>query len=213
MNWTKKQISLIAIVAFSSFMSTFLISSINIALPAIEKEFSLDAVTLSWVVTAFLLSTAMFLLPIGRLGDLTGIKRIFKIGMVIFTISSLLSGLAGSGYWLIVFRFLQGIGAAFSSTTGQAILVAAFLPQFRGRVLGMSVSAVYLGLAFGPFFGGVLTQYLGWRSIFFISTGLGVVVTIVSIVFLGKDVSILPERRKHFPKMITSFSNISICFP
>lgn len=187
MNWNKKQISLIAIVAFSSFMSTFLISSINIALPAIEKEFSLDAVTLSWVVTAFLLSTAMFLLPIGRLGDLTGIKRIFKIGMVIFTVSSLFSGLAGSGYWLIVFRFLQGIGAAFSSTTGQAILVAAFLPQFRGRVLGMSVSAVYLGLAFGPFFGGVLTQYLGWRSIFFISTGLGVIVTIVSIIFLGKD--------------------------
>ena len=187
MNWSRKQISLIAIVAFSSFMSTFLISSINIALPAIEKEFSLDAVTLSWVVTAFLLSTAMFLLPIGRLGDLTGIKRIFKIGMVIFTVSSLLSGLAVSGYWLIVFRFLQGIGAAFSSTTGQAILVAAFLPQFRGRVLGMSVSAVYLGLAFGPFFGGVLTQYLGWRSIFYISTGLRVIVTIVSFLFLGKD--------------------------
>lgn len=187
MNWTKKQITLVAIVAFTSFMSTFLISAVNIALPAIEKDFGLDAVTLSWVVTAFLLSTAMFLLPIGRWGDLTGIRRIYKTGMVIFTVSSLLSGFAGSGYWLIFFRFLQGIGAAFNSTTGAAILVSAFLPQYRGRVLGIAVSAVYLGLAFGPFFGGFLTQYLGWRSIFFFSSGFGVLVTIVAFLFLEKD--------------------------
>lgn len=187
MAWTKKQITLVAIVAFTSFMSTFLISSVNIALPAIEKDFGLDAVTLSWVVTAFLLSTAMFLLPIGRWGDLTGIRRIYKIGMVIFTVSSLLSGFAVSGYWLIFFRFLQGIGAAFNSTTGAAILVTAFLPQHRGRVLGIAVSAVYLGLAFGPFFGGFLTQYLGWRSIFFFSSGFGFLVTIVAFLFLEKD--------------------------
>jgi MFS family permease len=163
MNWTKTQITVLSIVAFSSFMSTFLISSVNIALPAIEKDFGLDAVTLSWVVTAFLLSTAMFLLPVGRWGDLTGIKRVYKIGIVLFTLSSLLSGFAVSGYWLIFFRFLQGVGAAFSSTTGAAILVAEFAPKYRGRVLGIGVSAVYLGLAFGPFFGGFLTQYLGWR--------------------------------------------------
>jgi len=187
MNWTKRQISILAIVAASSFFGTFLISSVNIALPAIEKDFGLDAVTLSWVVTAFLLSTAMFLLPVGRWGDLTGIRRIFKTGMVIFTVSSLLSGFAVSGYWLILLRFLQGIGAAFSSTTGPAILVSAFLPQYRGRVLGISVSAVYLGLAFGPFFGGFLTQYLGWRSIFFFSSGFGILITIIAFLFLEKD--------------------------
>ena len=187
MNWTKKQISILAIVAASSFFGTFLISSVNIALPSIEKDFGLDAVTLSWVVTAFLLSTAMFLLPVGRWGDLTGIRRLYKTGMVIFTVSSFLSGFAVSGYWLIVLRFLQGIGAAFSSTTGAAILVSAFLPQYRGRVLGISVSAVYLGLAFGPFFGGFLTQYLGWRSIFFMSSGFGLLITIIGFMFLGKD--------------------------
>jgi EmrB/QacA subfamily drug resistance transporter len=187
MNWTKKQISILAIVAASSFFGTFLISSVNIALPSIEKDFGLDAVTLSWVVTAFLLSTAMFLLPVGRWGDLTGIRRLYKTGMVIFTVSSFLSGFAVSGYWLIVMRFLQGIGAAFSSTTGAAILVSAFLPQYRGRVLGISVSAVYLGLAFGPFFGGFLTQYLGWRSIFFMSSGFGLLITIIGFMFLGKD--------------------------
>ena len=187
MNWTKKQISILAIVAASSFFGTFLISSVNIALPAIEKDFGLDAVTLSWVVTSFLLSTAMFLLPVGRWGDLSGIRRLYKTGMVIFTVSSLLSGFATSGYWLIVMRFLQGIGAAFSSTTGAAILVSAFLPQHRGRVLGMSVSGVYLGLAFGPFFGGFLTQYLGWRSIFFMASAFGLLITIIGFLFLGKD--------------------------
>lgn len=187
MKWTKKQVSILAIVAASSFFGTFLISSVNIALPAIEKDFGLNAVTLSWVVTSFLLSTAMFLLPVGRWGDLSGIRRLYKIGMVIFTVSSLLSGFATSGYWLIVMRFLQGVGAAFSGTTGSAILVSAFPPQYRGRVLGMSVSGVYLGLAFGPFFGGFLTQYLGWRSIFFIASGFGALITLTGFMFLEKD--------------------------
>jgi EmrB/QacA subfamily drug resistance transporter len=187
MNWSKKQISIVAIVAITSFMGTFLISSINIALPAIEKSFSLDAVTLSWVVTSFLLATAMFLLPVGRWGDLTGIRRIFKVGVIIFTLSSLACGFAISGAWLILFRFIQGIGAAFTSTTGPAILVSAFLPQFRGRVLGISVSAVYLGLSFGPFAGGFLTQYLGWRSIFFVASGFGIITSTVAFLFLGKD--------------------------
>lgn len=187
MNWTKKQISILAIVAITSFMGTFLISSVNIALPAIEKSFGLNAVQLSWVITSFLLAIAMFLLPVGRWGDLTGIRRIFKIGITIFTLSSVICGFAPSGFWLILFRFIQGIGAAFSSTTGPAILVSAFLPQHRGRVLGMSVSAVYLGLAFGPFAGGILTQYLGWRSIFFISSALGILTIIIAFLFLGKD--------------------------
>jgi EmrB/QacA subfamily drug resistance transporter len=187
MNWTKKQIFIFAIVAITSFMGTFLISSINIALPAIEKSFGLNAVELSWVITSFLLATAMFLLPVGRLGDLTGIRRIFKIGVSIFTISSIVCGFAPSGFWLILFRFIQGIGAAFSTASGPAILVSAFKPQNRGRVLGMSVSAVYLGLAFGPFAGGLLTQYLGWRSIFFVSSAFGILIIITALLFLGKD--------------------------
>lgn len=188
MIWSRKQISILAIVATTSFMGTFLISSVNIALPAIEKSFGLNAVTLSWVVTSFLLSTAMFLLPFGRWGDLTGIRRLFKIGVVIFTVSSVLCGMAVSGTWLIIFRFIQGVGAACSSTTGPAILVSSFLPQQRGRVLGFSVAAVYLGLAFGPFAGGYITQYIGWRAIFYISTILGIITTAIAIKYLGKDV-------------------------
>lgn len=195
MPYTKKQISILGIVSITSFMGTFLISSINIALPDIEKTFDLNALELSWIVTAFLLSSAMFLLPVGRWGDLTGIRRLFKIGVIVFTLSSLICGLVGNGFWLIFFRFVQGVGAAFSSTTGPAILVSAFLPKHRGRVLGMSVAAVYLGLAFGPFAGGFLTQYLGWRSIFIISSLLGLLATIVAFLFLGKD-EIAPRETK-----------------
>lgn len=184
---SRKQLSILAVVAITSFMGTFLISSVNIALPAIEKSFTLDAVRLSWVVTSFLLATAIFLLPVGRWGDIVGVRRIFKIGVVIFTMATLLSGFVNSGTLLIILRFFQGIGAAFTSTTGPAILVSAFLPQFRGRVLGISVSAVYLGLAFGPFAGGFLTQYLGWRSLFYISGVLGIITAIIAFVFLGND--------------------------
>jgi EmrB/QacA subfamily drug resistance transporter len=185
--WDKRQISIVSVVAVTSFMGTFLFSSINIALPAIEKSFGLSAIALSWVLTAFLLATAMFLLPVGRWSDLTGIRRIYKTGVVVFTFTSLACGLATSGFGLIIFRFLQGIGAAFTSTTGAAILVSSFLPQHRGRVLGIAVSAVYLGLAFGPFAGGFLTQYLGWRSIFFVASAFGVFTSAVAFTFLGKD--------------------------
>jgi len=185
-----------AIVAVTSFMGTFLISSVNIALPAIEKNLNLNAITLSWVMTSFLLATAMFLLPIGRWGDLTGIRRLFKTGVFIFTFSSFLCGISQTGTLLILFRFVQGIGAAFTSTTGPAILVSAFSPKYRGRVLGMGVSAVYLGLAFGPFAGGFLTQMFGWRSIFHVATVFGIFTTIISVLFLGKDFTSYNRNKK-----------------
>lgn len=187
MNWTKKQVSILLIISITSFMGTFLISSINIALPSIEKSLGMDAVMLSWVVTSFLLSTAMFLLPVGRWGDNSGIGKLYKIGLIIFTLGSVASALAPSGSWLIVARFFQGIGAAFTNTTGNAILVSAFPPQHRGRVIGISVSSVYLGLSFGPFFGGMITQQLGWHSIFWVSALLGLTSTLVAFRFLDKD--------------------------
>ena len=186
MKWSKKQLSTLLIVAITSFMGTFLISSINIALPSIESSLGLDAVSLSWIITAFLLAMAIFLLPIGRLGDISGVERIYKIGLIIFTISTLMSGLAASGNWLIITRFLQGIGAALTSTTGSAILVSGFPSKERGKVLGYSVSAVYLGLAVGPFIGGIITQHVGWRYVFFASFLFGLIATIVSFVFLKK---------------------------
>jgi len=187
MEWTRKQISILIIVAITAFMGTFLISSVNVALPAMGKTFNLNAVSLSWLITSFLLATAMLMLPVGRWGDLTGVRRLFKIGIVFYTLSSLVCGFIYSGILMIIFRFIQGVGASFTMTTGSAILVASFPPKFRGRVLGFSVSSVYLGLAFGPFVGGILTQYLGWRSIFYVATALGVISSVIAFIFLGND--------------------------
>ncbi|NLO70714.1 MAG: MFS transporter [Porphyromonadaceae bacterium] len=187
MKWTKKQTSILIVVSITSFMGTFLISSINIALPSIEKFFGLDAILLSWVITSFLLATAMFQIPIGRWGDNSGIGKLFKVGIVIFTLATFASAIAPSGAWFIITRFLQGVGAAFTNTTGQAILVSSFPQKQRGQVIGISVSAVYLGLSFGPFFGGMLTQQIGWHSIFIISGILSLISAVIAFRFLDKD--------------------------
>lgn len=168
-------------------MGTFLISAINIALPAIEKSFSLNAIGLSWVVTSFLLATAMFLLPVGKWGDALGNAKLYKAGLVVFTLASLLCALSPSGAWLIAARFLQGVGSAFSNTTGNAILVAGFPPKNRGQVIGISVASVYTGLALGPFLGGIVIQQFGWHTLFYISVVLGIISIAVSYLFLKDE--------------------------
>lgn len=187
MNWSKKKRSTLLAVSVTSFMGTFLISSVNIALPAIEKSFELDAISLSWIVTSFLLATAMFLLPVGKWGDISGNSRLFKIGLIVFTLASAMCIVAPSGAWLIAARFLQGVGSAFSNTTGQAILVASFPQKNRGQVIGISVASVYSGLALGPFIGGILTQHIGWHSLFYVAVILGLISTVVAFAFLEKD--------------------------
>lgn len=168
-------------------MGTFLISSINIALPAIEKTFALDAIMLSWIITSFLLATGMFLLPVGKWGDVWGHGKLFKTGLLFFTVSSIWCVIAPSGITLIIGRFLQGVGLAFSNTTGQALLVASFPTRTRGKVLGITVAAVYIGLALGPFIGGIVTQQIGWRSLFYIAVALGIIFSIISFIFIETD--------------------------
>lgn len=184
---SRRTIAILPVIALTSFMGTFLISSVNIALPAIGRDFELSPVMLSWVVTSFLVSTALFLLPVGVWADRTGVKRVYQYGLLIFTITTFLIPLSATGTWLVVLRFVQGIGAAFMNTTGQAILVAAYPPQQRGRVLGISVSATYMGLAMGPFVGGYLTQYAGWTTIFWVAGVLGVAANLFSFRYLGAD--------------------------
>lgn len=187
MSWTNTQKSALTIAAITSFLNPFLISAVNVALPSIEKAFSMDAVTLSWVITSYLLSSAVLLLPMGKMADMRGIKKIFTIGVVIFSITTFLCGISSSGTMLIIFRVIQGIGGSMTMTTAPAILVMAFPQEQRGRVLGISVSAVYMGLATGPFVGGILTQQLGWRSVFIISSLFGLFAAIITFLFLGKD--------------------------
>ena len=168
--------AVLLVTTMASFVFPFMASAVNIALPSLGKELSLDTVTLGWIATAYLLSSAALLVPFGRIADIYGRKRIFACGIGIFTFSSLLSGLANSATMLIAWRVLQGIGGAMLAGTAVALLTTVFPANERGKVLGTIVAAAYLGLSLGPVLGGVLTQHLGWRSIFLIGALLGLLV-------------------------------------
>ncbi len=170
----KKAVLLIA--TLTAFLTPFMASSINIALPAIERDFHVDAVLLAWVATSFLLPAAVFLLPFGRLADIHGRKRIFGWGIVTYTLASLFCGLSSSIASLITFRILQGFAGAMIFATGVAMLTSVFPVGERGKALGLNVAAVYLGLSLGPPLGGLLTQFLGWRSVFLVNVPLGLIV-------------------------------------
>ncbi|MFN2291403.1 MAG: MFS transporter [Anaerolineae bacterium] len=159
----------------TSFLTPFMDSATNVALPIIGREFGMDAVLLSWIRVAYLLAAAMFLVPFGKIADIYGRKRIYSYGTAVFTLAALLIGLSTSGTMLIAVRVVQGFGSAMIFGTGVAILTSVFPPGDRGRVLGINVAAVYVGLSIGPSIGGILTQQLGWRSIFFVTVPLGLI--------------------------------------
>ena len=173
------KLTALIIASLSSFITPFMISSINIALPVIGKEFQVDAVLLSWVATAYLLAAAVSLVPFGKLADIYGRKKVYMIGMSLFTFTSFLSAVSISAPMLIVFRIFQGAGSAMVFATGIAILTSVYPPEERGKVLGIAVAAVYIGLSCGPFFGGFLTQHFSWRSIFLINIPFGVIILLL----------------------------------
>ncbi len=176
------QRSALSIAVLSSFLTPFVGSSVNIALPAIGAAFNADAVTLSWIATAYLLAAAVSLVPFGRLADIHGRRRIFAWGIGVFTLSSLLCALSSSIAVLLLWRVVQGVGSAMIFATGIAILTSVFDPGERGRALGISVAAVYVGLSLGPFLGGILVQHLTWRSVFVVLVPLGLL-TIWLVIF------------------------------
>jgi len=150
----------------SSFVTPFMSSSINIALPAIGRELMLDAVSLGWVASASLLSSAMLLLPFGRVADIYGRRGLFAAGLLLYFLASLWAGLAQSGPSLLGARVFQGVAGAMIFSTGLAILTAAYPAEKAGWSLGINTACTYLGLSLGPFLGGILTRYLGWRAVF-----------------------------------------------
>ncbi len=184
-NKQQNNITLI-ITTIGSFLTPFMGSAINVALPAISKRFNMDALTLSWVPTSYLLAAAMSLVPIGRIADITGRQRILLYGVIVFGAFSFLGGVSQSSTIFMMCRVLQGVGGAMIFGTAVAILTTVFPANKRGRVLGINVSGVYLGLSLGPFLGGFLTQQLGWRSIFYTNAYLSIIMLILILCFLRR---------------------------
>lgn len=168
------------VATMSAFLTPFMGSSANIALPAIARDLSIDALGLSWVATSFLLAAAVCLVPFGRLADIHGRRRVFTSGLAVYTAGSLLSAVAPSASVLIGARIVQGTGGAMMFGTNVAILSSVFPPWRRGAALGVNVAAVYLGLSLGPVLGGLLTEQLGWRSLFHLNAALGALTAVVT---------------------------------
>jgi EmrB/QacA subfamily drug resistance transporter len=177
----------IFVAALSSFIGPFMGSSVNVALPAIGSEFTMGAVVLGWINTAYLLAAATFLIPFGRLGDLYGRKRIFTTGIILLLVSSVLLALSSSSTEMILYRVLQGFASSMIFATALPILMSVIPPQERGKAIGLTVAAVYLGLSTGPFFGGLVTQQLGWRYIFWLNVPLGLLLLLATVFLLKGD--------------------------
>ncbi len=171
----------------SSFLNPFMGAAINIALPTISKEFSMNAIQMSWVAMSFLLASAVALVPFGKLADMYGRKRVFMVGNLIVFIASIFCAVAGSAEFLITFRVLQGMGSAMIFGTTMALVTSVFPKEERGKAIGINVTAVYLGLSVAPVLGGFLTQSLGWRSLFFLVIPIALFGTLATYFFLKAE--------------------------
>jgi len=163
------QLPTILVVVITAFITTFTGSALNLSIPSMGSEFHASASSVGWIVTGYILAAAVLSVPFGRLADLTGRKKILVIGIFIFSLCSGGSVFAHSMLMLLFFRITQGIGAAMIFSTNMAVLISAFTPEKRGKVLGYSIASTYIGLSAGPVVGGFLNHYLGWRSIFIVT--------------------------------------------
>jgi EmrB/QacA subfamily drug resistance transporter len=181
-------------VCVGTFMLLLDVTIVNVALPSIQSSLHASFSDLQWVVDAYALTLAALLLTTGSLADLFGRRRMFLIGLVIFTLSSLLSGLAASPLWLNLARGAQGVGGAAMFSTSLALLGTAFQGRERGTAFGAWGAITGLAVAVGPVVGGALTTGLSWRWIFLVNVPIGAVA--VAITLLKIDESRQPGARR-----------------
>ena len=167
----RKVILIIAVLVGS--ISAFMTTSLNVALPVIGQEFNADAILLNWVFTSFILFTAIFSVPAGRIADIIGLKKVFAFGLILFLIIAIIAAFSNSIIMLIVCRSIQGIGTAMIAGTIVAMLTIVFPAKQRGRALGLYISSIYAWLSVSPLVGGLLTEHLYGLRIIFIFASFG----------------------------------------
>jgi MFS family permease len=156
-------------ICLVSFIGPFLSTSLNIAIPIMSAEFGVLPDRMSWVVTSFLIASAAMLLPMGKVSDIYGRKRIFSLSLIVFGISTLATAFVPSLASLILCRIIQGISLCGIYVSYMPLLLATTAESHQGHVLGQAVSLTYLGLSLGPVLGGCITQFAGWRFIFILA--------------------------------------------
>lgn len=177
---SQSKIALI-IVMITSFIIPFMGNAVNLAIPSIGIEFESSQNMMNWVVSGFLLSSAAFLLPFGRLADQFGRKKIFMIGVILLAVFSLACALATSLLALLCFRVLLGIASAMIFSNSVAILTSVVPPESRGKALGLNAAATYIGLSCGPVLGGLITSIFQWRGIFYFILLIALIIIFITV--------------------------------
>ncbi|WP_027720692.1 MFS transporter [Maridesulfovibrio zosterae] len=167
MNDAKKRAVVFA-VAITQFTMPFMFSAVGISLPVIGKEFGASGLDLSLVESIYVGSVAALLLPFGRLADMFGRQPMFRLGVLLYTIFTFLTGFAHSIETVIILRMAQGISGGMCIATNMALLTDSVPKEERGRAMGLAVAAVYVGLSAGPYIGGLVATHLGWRWLFYL---------------------------------------------
>jgi len=156
----------LASISLSSFVISLTVSALNVAVPTIAQDLEAHAILVSWIPTAFLLGNALLLLPAGRMADIHGRKKIFLVGILIFTVACVMGYFAPTIELLLFTRLLQGLAGALCFATGLALVMSIFTSENRGMAIGVASATLYLGLSCGPVIGGWITEHYGWRSVF-----------------------------------------------
>ena len=174
-------------VCTATFMLLLDITIVNVALPSIERDLGADLADLQWVIDAYALTLAALLLTGGSLADRVGRRLVFVIGLVIFTVASVLCGLAGAPLTLNLARALQGVGGAFMFATSLALLASAYTGRDRGTAFGLWGATTGAAVAIGPLVGGVLTEGIGWEAIFFVNVPIGIAAVALTLTMVDES--------------------------
>lgn len=177
----------VMVVVITAFVTTFTGSALNLSIPDIGKEFGVSASFVGWLVTGYTLAVAAFSVPMGRIADITCRKTVLAVGITIFTGCCIAAVFSVSMVMLMIVRIIQGIGAAMIFSTNMPVLISAFPGNMRGRVIGYSLAATYVGLSSGPVVGGFMNQNFGWKSIFILTGALAAAALAATILKLPKD--------------------------
>ncbi len=200
-------------VAFGLFMIMLDNTVVNVALPSIAKDLKISLSELEWIVTGYALVFAALLITGGKLADMFGRRKMFVIGLAIFSLSSLACGLAPNAGFLIGARAVQGIGAALMSPATLSIITATFPPKQRGQAIGIWAGVSALALAIGPLVGGLIVDNIGWNWIFFVNVPIGVLGIVVSQLVIKESRDMSHEQSIDLPGLITSgLALFSLCY-
>ena len=203
----------LAAVSFGLFMIMLDNTIVNVALPSIQRDLHMSISSLEWIVTAYALTFAALLITGGKLGDVYGRRRIFVVGLVVFTLSSLACGFAPSSSFLIGARAVQGVGAALMNPATLSIITATFPPRQRGQAIGIWAGVSAMALAIGPLLGGLIVDNINWNWIFFVNVPVGAAGIVASQIFIDESRDTSREQSIDLPGLVTSgLALFSLCY-